>query len=352
MVGSIRWEANVGTCDKNNQRATSAIASLHYGLGWHLMQIQGQNVRMPWQPMTLDEYADYERGNGTVLEQVDGVWWRAIRPFFYRPLFPFTKLDPGSFRPPPKSLLGGYQHAVVHSGAANSYLNPIQFLDIHDYSIETTGKSFRKHVRKAARSLSVREIDDVNLFIAEAYPVYLEFYERTGYAWRKDRTEAQRFAEYSRRLFGFSKVLIWGVYAGDRLTGVSLSYVVQDVLFDASMFTTSEALKLGASDLLWHALRERAATAAGVNRIYEGMMTGHTGVDLSKILRGCHVSALPAYFRLNPLVQCLAKRFRRSDLLKVQGLSDSEVERVYCEEMGHHLSAAIPDVVGHTGETP
>src|SRR5512137_2889394 len=130
--------------------------------------MKGEQGRTPWQPMTLDEYAEYERSNGASVVKVDGVWWRAIRPFFYRPLFPYAKLDPGSVKPPATSVFGGYQHAVTHSVGANSYLNLIQFQDTHTYSIESVGKSMRKNIRKAASSLSVREIIDLDHFIADA----------------------------------------------------------------------------------------------------------------------------------------------------------------------------------------
>ena len=303
-------------------------------MAWELIQCMTREQGITaWQPMTLDEYAEHERNNGATLEKVEGVWWKAIRPFFYRPLFPYAKLDPGTVKPPAKSVFGGYQHAVTRLDGANSYLNLFQFQDIHAYSIESAGKTLRKHIRKAAGSLCVREISDLDHFIADAYPVYLEFYARTGYRWRKDRTQQESFAEYSRRLFSFPKVLVWGVYAGERLVGVNLSYVVQDVVFDASMFATSEALKMGASDLLWHVLRERASTIPGINYIFEGMPTGHAGVDRSKILRGCHVSALPAYYRLNPLVHCVVKRLGKQALFKIKGKNDDEIQSAYCEQM-------------------
>ncbi len=295
----------------------------------------------PWQPMTLDEFAEYERGNGATVEKVEGVWWKAIRPLFYRPLFPYAKLDPGSVKPPAKSVFGGYQHAVIRPEGANSYLNPFQFQDIRTYSIGSVGKSSRKHIRNAARSLSVREITDPDYFIADAYPVYLEFYARTGYRWRKERTQHAKFAEYSRNLFAFPKVLIWGLYVGERLVGVNLSYVVQDVVFDASMFATSEALRLGASDLLWHTIRERASLVPEINCIYEGMPTGHPGIDHSKILRGCRVSALPACYRLNPLVHCVVKRFGKQALLKIKGKNDDEIRSAHYEEMNEVRNPAI-----------
>ena len=44
---------------------------------------------MHWESLTVDEFAEYRREEGMKLVKLDGIWWAEVRPFFFRPLFPF-----------------------------------------------------------------------------------------------------------------------------------------------------------------------------------------------------------------------------------------------------------------------
>ena len=62
-----------------------------------------------WERMSIDEYAEFEMVMGAKLQKKGGVWWHQIRPYFYRPLFPFVELSPNQT----KGLFGkfaAFQH--------------------------------------------------------------------------------------------------------------------------------------------------------------------------------------------------------------------------------------------------
>ena len=46
-----------------------------------------------WSPMTVDEFAESESANGAEITQVDGFYWRKIRPFFIAPCCPYQKYN-------------------------------------------------------------------------------------------------------------------------------------------------------------------------------------------------------------------------------------------------------------------
>jgi hypothetical protein len=289
-----------------------------------------ETVLTLWKKMSIDEYADYEGSSGTRLVKVDGVWWRAVRPFFYRPLFPFQRLAPEKVKPPFMSRLFGYQYPVIEGrGPANSYLNIIVFDDIHDYSLDTLKKEKRYKIKKALKNLSVRRIDDYDEFIEGGYPVYQAFFHRTKYKWKNDRIYRQAYMNWAKNVFRFPQIVIHGAYLQGELSAITISYLVEDVIIDAVFFSTTEALKMGSSEASWHVIREYAAEMRDVRYIYEGPVLGQRGLDDSKIFRGCKICCQPAYFSINPLAQFILETTCKTAYAKLLGMDERQVEEKY-----------------------
>jgi hypothetical protein len=291
---------------------------------------------MHWEQMTLDEYAEYEKGNGARLVQVDNIWWRAVRPFFYRPLFPFNKLSGNSIRPPGSSFIFGYQYPVANEKCANSYLNLLVFDDIHSYSIGALKHKQRNEIQRAMKTFSIKPLDDHDEFLQGGYKAYIDFYRRTHYQWKNERVRYASFVRWADHLFRHKKVVVHGVFSknGD-MVAVNISYFVEDVIIDAAFFSTTDALKMGSSDLTWHTIRECAADTKQARYIYEGTVTGEKGVDDSKIRRGCLVLAQPAYFYINPVFHLFCKNVSKGTYSKLLGMNNEQLaNRFYNKRHG------------------
>ncbi len=140
-----------------------------------------------WECMSIDEYAEFEMVMGAKLQKKGGVWWHQIRPYFYRPLFPFVELSPNQ-----------------------SYINFMVFEQPQSYLQYSLSSSFRRRIQKPAKCIKICLIKNVDELIDDVFQVYSSFYERTGYSFRKDRTDVKVFADWARLLFRFRKVIIWG----------------------------------------------------------------------------------------------------------------------------------------------
>lgn len=263
---------------------------------------------MTWQKMTLDEYAAYERGNGTPLLKVGNVWWRRVRPFFYRTLFPFQTVDIGKNVP---GFAFGWQHRVADTKRANSWMNVIVFDEVAHYSLECLRRKKRSFVRKALSRLAVEVIDDRSLFCREAHRVYCAFYDRTNYHWKRERLSKQGFDKWADHLFKYGKVVIHGVYHDGILVAINISYLVEDILIDAAFFSTNEGLRLGSSDAVWHRIREDASCSQGIRYIYEGPVSGNQGLNESKLIRGGKILSLPSYLQMNNVILKAIRLFNR-----------------------------------------
>jgi hypothetical protein len=264
----------------------------------------------PLAAMTADEYAALQVAMGAKVVSSGGLWWRAVRPFFYRPLLPFRELSPDRAAYPALARLGGAQHLVPGGVPANSSMTLLVFDDPQSYSLESLDKSRRRDLRRSMERFVVKRLTDVDDFSTSAHPVYLSFYERTKYAYKSDRTDPRRFAEWARTLMRFPKVCVLGAYRGDELVAVGVSYVVEDTLLIPSIFAETSALAELVSESVLHTMRAQVVGVRGVNLIFAAMAGMERGLDNFYLLRGARLESKPAWLSLNPLVSIVLRALR------------------------------------------
>lgn len=252
--------------------------------------------------MSSDRYAAYCCAQGEKLIKVDGIWWREAKPFFFRPLLITKTYKVGTFRPPALACCGGFQHGVSEGDESNSFINLLLFENPQSYSLDQLNWGKRKQVRTADKEFEIRRIFDLGEFRG-AYEVYLDFYRRTGYAYRSDRKAPERFSEWAEVLFQFPEVMVLGAYHNGHLGAVSVSHLVEDLLFYSTVFCDTESLKQNVNGLMLHKVREAAALTASIATIFAGgrKQASAKGVDDFYLTRGCSTVDLPAHLRLNLL---------------------------------------------------
>ncbi|SNB47660.1 hypothetical protein [Geobacter sp. DSM 9736] len=266
--------------------------------------------------MTLDQLAAFNRANGMKVQQIGGTWWAEVRPFFFRPLFPFTEIDNAGLRYPKKSLLGGVLHAVSPSFSANTSINLFVYEDPQGYSLQSLGETHRRRTRKGMKHFTVRRILDLEEFIAEAYEIYLSFYSRTNYQYKKERLRIQHFTAWSHTLFSFPHIVVLGAYHAGKLSAIDVSYRVEDVVIDDIFFSDTASQQLQVTDVMLHALRE-AAASSDAKYVFKGFPSGKPSLDASKILRGCKILSKPAFFKFNPVALFAAKHLMKESYAKL-----------------------------------
>ena len=251
--------------------------------------------------MTVAEYAAYEQAMGARVLEAGGVWWRQVRPFFYRPLIPFQALDPDRVQPPRAARWGGFQHVVGDLARANSRITLLLFRRANEYRLESLEK--KRQVRTAMKYFQVQQLLEPELLAREGHAVYLEFRRRTGYSYRADREDPERFAAWAAAVVQTPKVLVWGAIEAGVLQAVAVGVPVEGTLFYTTFFARERALKLHGASLMLHTARAHAA-ACGWDEIYAGMRKPgrEASVDEFYLQRGCEAVSLPARYCLNPLI--------------------------------------------------
>lgn len=257
--------------------------------------------------MSLDDFASFEGLLGQKTIRVNGLHWSRVRPLFYRPLVPFREFVPGSLGAPRAAFLGGFQHAVPGGAHANSSLDMLMFQDAKSYTLNALDYNRKRQVKRAAKEFTIRRISDVAEFRTHAYPVYVSFYERTGYQYGSQRRHRDFFENWANRLFEIPSLLVLGGYRQQKLGGVSLSMLIGDTVFYATFFCDTESLRLFLSDLMLHFVREASAESPGVKQIFSGMHKGGNGLDDFYLHRGCKIVRKPSLLKMNPLASLALK---------------------------------------------
>ena len=271
---------------------------------------------MFWNPMSMEEFAQSQQAQGLRIQLLDGIWWVEIRPFFYRPLFPFTRIVPQLRAYPKTSCVGGFLHAVPEGVTANSSMNFFVFDQLKQYSLETLTSKQRTAVRSSLKHFQARTMTDVEEFIDSAYHVYLSFQRRTNYSYKDERVNREEFIQWAKQIYRFPKIHKLGVYHDGKLCAVEASYRVGHVIVGDTVFANDAALKLKVTDFIYHSLREAAAHTDALY-YFIGLPTGVKSLDQSKLRRGCKVLTLPAHFQINPITLQLVKVFMRSSYQKL-----------------------------------
>jgi len=214
---------------------------------------------MKWPQMTMDEYAAFYKDNGARLCQSGNTWWISVGPLFFRPLFPFLKIATDRRVYPLSSFWGGVQHLVPDPAQANCAMSFFVYEDLQKYDMSILKHQCRSNVRSGLKRFTARRITDLSEFVRQAHPIYLEFYQRTRYSFKKDRIYRHVFEKWAQTLFKNPKIAIIGAYHDNNLAAVDISYRIENVIVDATFFSGTAYLKLHVREFMMHTLRQAAA---------------------------------------------------------------------------------------------
>jgi hypothetical protein len=277
-----------------------------------------------WPVMSLERFAALEASTGQSVTRQGDMYWKRIRPFFYRPLVPYLQYDTQTVART-FGKLAVFQHAVQDGQPYNSYLNPIIFENPREYEVRKLQSNAQRCLKSAQKNeLQVRRITDEGEFCDKGHDVYLSFYQRSGYHYATYRTRKEGFARWSRGLFQFPELLIFGAYKDDELFGFEVTCLVEGAVILKSIVHSDKGLGLRSPDIVLHHCRSLAREDLNVHMIYDSPMSS-AGIDQFKIRRGARVLALPARLHANPFLLLVAKKARKALYRRLLGLNPQEI---------------------------
>jgi hypothetical protein len=205
--------------------------------------------------MSPERYAALELSSGVRIIKQGDVYWRRVRPFFYRPLFPFLRYDSISINESFRKL-AACQYAVREGQPNNSFLNLITYDEIRSYDAEKLHRGPAKNLAFAIEhGLQVRRLFDDRDFCVQGYRAYLSFYNRTKYRFAKNRTDQEGFEHWAKTLSRFPELVVLGAFLGPSLVGFGIACAVEGTVIIKTAVHSDLGLELRSPDLLLHLWR-------------------------------------------------------------------------------------------------
>jgi hypothetical protein len=281
-----------------------------------------------WEIMSEGEFAGVEEDSGNTVFLRNGVWWRKVRPFFFRPLLPFKPVGPdalkGAFGP-----FTGIQHAVELDQPFNSHFNILIWDRLQEYSLASVSQHTRSKIRKAVENgVVLSRVTDPEPFIREAFPVYQSFFSRTRYAFQSERQERADFEAWAGNLLSHPKLMILAATLGERLVSFYISCRVGEWVVLKAAINSEASLGLHAPDLAIHHYREQASRIPEIRFLADSFFQEHDGVNTFKIRRGARVAAFPAMLRIPAAAGAFLKKFRKSDYRQLLGFGPEALQSI------------------------
>ena len=269
--------------------------------------------------MTDEEYVELIKDKYLRIRIHNGVLWKEVAPFFWRPVFHYLKYDKLDIQVPDSFHLGGFQYPITEERNANSTINYYIFNDVLEYDISRVSRNERKRVLHSMKYLEVKIESDVSTFNEKSYPVYKSFYNRSAYKYKRERVRSSNYTEWVNKLFESGKTIVLGVYDNNAMVGVLTMVYIRNVVVLLTQFTHTDFLHKKPSDLLYHAARMIASKIEGIRFIYAGMASDEKGVNDFKEMRGASLIKSPSYYYINPIASTVLKYFWKQSYRKILG---------------------------------
>jgi hypothetical protein len=281
-----------------------------------------------WEIMSEEEFARVEEDSGNTVSLRNGIWWRKVRPFFFRPLLPFKPCRPEEL----KGAFGRFtatQHAVDPDRPFNSHFNILIWDRLQEYSLASVSRHTRAKISKAMDNRVVlNRVTDPGPFVREAFPVYQSFFSRTRYGFRSERKDRTGFDSWARKLLRHPKLMVLAATRGNKLISVYISCRVGDWVVLKAAINSEAALDLHAPDLAIHHYREQASRIPEIRFLADSFFQEHDGVNTFKIRRGARVAAFPAMLRIPAAAGALIRNFRKRDYRQLVGFGPEELQSI------------------------
>jgi hypothetical protein len=281
-----------------------------------------------WEIMSEEEFAGVEKDSGNAVFLRNGVWWRKVRPFFFRPLLPFKPCGPEAL----KGAFGrftGTQHAVDPGQPFNSHFNILIWDRLQEYSLAAVSQHTRSKIRKAMDNRVVlSRVTDPGPFVRDAFPVYQSFFSRTRYGFQSERKDRTGFGAWAGKLLSHPKLIVLAATHESKLISVYISCRVGDWVVLKAAINSEAALGLHAPDLAIHNYREQASRIPEIRFLADSFFQEHDGVNTFKIRRGARVAAFPAMLRIPAAAEAFLKNFRKSDYRQLLGFGPEALQSI------------------------
>jgi hypothetical protein len=297
-----------------------------------------------WKPIAINDFVAFRRALGENVQQCGRVWWRRARLLLFHSVAPLEEIRPTAGDRPMLSHFGAVQHLVPADVTPNCQVCFLMFPSDPSYGLASLNKGIRYQVRRSAARFRIAPLTDPDAFLRLAHPVYLEFHQRTQYSYKANRITREGFADWTRTLFRFPELRLLGAFDGESLVAVSVSYLLDHVVYYATFFSTTGALRDFVSDFMLHTVRADAAQQEGVRAVHAARAGMPRGLDRFYLARGAETRRHPALIRGNPIALTLLRHLMPETYRRLLGDPNTLVSESHGSPPSGPTNMASPSI--------
>jgi hypothetical protein len=271
--------------------------------------------------LSEEEYIEQQRSMGLRIHRHRGIWWEEVFPFYCKPAFVYTAIDPGEARPKRIRSLLGYSHQVRDSRLKNRTLclMVLEGAGLNNFCLATLGSKKRNNVRRGLKTCVVKRLRNIEphlqrmreINIAQAIrqeqkagsETPVSRYQNEANSWR--RQIVSEFALEGREW--------WGAFVNGMVVAYLRTYQVNGIRVIQQTKIDTASLRSYAMDALYFTVLSRAAEDPDCNRVINGPPLHESLNKYKEQFQFCPVE-IPYYssnHRLVEVYKMLLSRFKK-----------------------------------------
>jgi hypothetical protein len=255
---------------------------------------------------TEAELLRWRRHEGRRIIEKNGRYWTSLRPGFFQPLHPLSRLSAAEAIPPAR-LIWGFRAALGPEDAdqANGSI-PVHLIpDLEAWDEHSLSRRKREQLRQALRSIPVVQLTDSRLLEEQGYAVYSSFAQRVGASPAGEGLYLRNCRNWS----ADRRSLILAGLRDGRLVGYLEAIAAENTLYIQQVHINSDASRTNLAAALYYYTLMAYKRTGQVKEAVGGLYTLENP-NLSEFKRrmGFVVTAVPAKFSLRSLPATYLRR--------------------------------------------
>lgn len=251
--------------------------------------------------MTEEDFANWQREQGTHVIYHRDRYWKETRFGFYEPIHWLARLSVKQITPP-ALLYWGFRASLSEddAAAANGSM-PIHLLsNLEGYDLQTFSKNRRKHIRKGLARVKIVELIGSELLQEQGYEVLISAVTRTGYG--KIPSRKDYLAGLAKYITPGHRLILAGII-GDKLGGYLTGYAINRTAYMEHRVIATAALSTDISSGLLFEFVQVCRRNGKIREIVSGQHPiEDSGLCAFKEGMGFPVKHIPTKVCLNPII--------------------------------------------------
>ncbi len=265
-------------------------------------------IDISFNPFTIDEYMCYEKEHDNTIFKSQGIWWRAVNPFFCVPAWHFSSFPAGERKPALVRSLLGYSHLVPEQKYSNSVYYILCMDKVQEYQLRKIRRQMQQDIRRGLNRLQIRTITSFSELINGGHQVYLSWFERIKNIKGQKYLQNKKFISMIEAAILSKKKIILGAFLDEMLIAYLIGVVVDQKAFIEKCYAMTDYLAYHPTQALLYTFINACKNNENISLITLGQASfERPSLNSFLIRQGFEMREYPAFIKINQATKTLVR---------------------------------------------